>query len=278
MKALLWVNKRFKLPQHPFNMRNNGEKTYAMWQYEKGIDTVKSYLKFTDSDAMFKDKVVLDIGCGAAGKSLFYANCGAEKVYGLDILPQYKDESETLAKQLNLQDKFEFVLGDAAKMDFPDNSFDTIIMNDAMEHVDEPEKVLEECARVLKKGGKLFVNFPPYNHPFGAHLSDAVAIPWVHLFFSEQTLINGYKELVKDLPDGEARIKFRIATDKNGKEYFSYINKMTLKRFKKIKENLTAMQLIHYSEEPLRPVVSLLAKMPVLKEGFVRMAVCVFEK
>ena len=66
-------------------------------------------------------------------------------------------------------------------------------MNDAMEHVADPEGVLKEVLRVLNKKGKLYVNFPPYNHPFGAHLSDAIYIPWVHMFFSEKTLIKSYK-------------------------------------------------------------------------------------
>ncbi|HAS92002.1 MAG TPA: class I SAM-dependent methyltransferase, partial [Clostridiales bacterium] len=44
-----------------------------------------------------------------------------------------------------------------------------------------------------------------------AHLSDAIGIPWVHVFFSEKTLINTYKELVKNLPDGAERIDFRIS-------------------------------------------------------------------
>ena len=60
-------------------------------------------------------------------------------------------------------------------------------MNDAMEHVDEPEKVLDECYRILKKDGKVYLNFPPYNHPYGAHLSDAIGMPWVHVFFSRKT-------------------------------------------------------------------------------------------
>ena len=46
------------------------------------------------------------------------------------------------------------------------------------------------------RGGKLFVNFPPYNHPTGAHLSDVIGIPSVHVFFSDKTLIAAYKELV----------------------------------------------------------------------------------
>mgnify|MGYP000886957706 CR=1 FL=1 len=276
-KTCMTVNKLFKLPVHPFNLNNEGKKTYAQWQYEKGMDTIKFYLKHSTVDEMFKDKVVLDIGCGAGGKTVFYASKGVEKIVGIEILDKYRKEAESLATEYNLKDKFEFVAGDAASMPFENEMFDTIIMNDAMEHVDKPEEVLEECYRILKKDGKLYLNFPPYNHPYGAHLSDAVGIPWVHVFFSEKTLIRTYKELVKNLPDGKERIDFRISRKEDGTEYFSYINKMSIKRANRILNN-SSFKIEYYSEEPLRSIFKYPAKMPFLKEFLVKMVVCVLKK
>ena len=34
-KILLALNKLFPLPVHPFNLQNDGVKTYAMWQNEE---------------------------------------------------------------------------------------------------------------------------------------------------------------------------------------------------------------------------------------------------
>lgn len=276
-RLCMTVNKLFKLPVHPFNLNNEGKKTYSQWQYEKGIDTIKFYLKHNTVDEMFKDKVVLDIGCGAGGKTIYYASKGVKEITGIEILEKYRNEAENLAKNYNLQDKFKFVQGDASNMPFEDEIFDTIIMNDAMEHVDQPEMVLRECYRVLKKNGKLYLNFPPYNHPYGAHLSDAIGIPWVHVFFSEKTLINTYKELVKNLPDGAERIDFRISKKQDGREYFSYINKMSIKRANNILQN-SDFELEYYSEEPLRSFFKYPARMPFLKEYLVKMVVCVLRK
>ncbi len=275
--AIKFLNKIFKKPLHPFNMQNDKSKTYAMWQYEKGIDTINFYLDNYTKEEMFLNKNVLDFGCGAGGKSLYYASLGATMVTGVDVVPRYEDESRKLAESLGLSDKFNFVLGDATKMPFQDNTFDTVIMNDFMEHVDEPKAALLEAIRLIKKGGRIYINFPPYNHPFGAHLSDAINMPWVHVFFSEKTLIKAYKELVKDLPDGKDRISFRISTDDNGKEYFSYINKMTIKRFNLILREL-GIKPAYYKESALRKIVSPFAKLPILKEFFVKMVVCVVEK
>jgi len=276
-KFLLALNRLFPLPVHPFNLQNEGKESYAMWQYERGGNTIAFYTERYTTDEMFADKTVLDVGCGAGGKTMYYASQGVKKIVGMDIVAHYKEEAEALAEQLGYADRFTFVVGDAANTGFPDNSFDTIIMNDAMEHVDRPDLVLAEVRRVLKPGGRLYVNFPPYYHPFGAHLSDLIAIPWVHMFFSEDTLVAAYKELCKTVPDGDDRINFRISTNAQGKEYFSYINHMTIKRFDGLRAN-AGMKQAYYREVPLRGFLAPLAKLPLLKECFVKMVVCVFEK
>lgn len=276
-RLLLAANKCFKAPLHPFNLQREGVKSYAMWQYEKGAETIKFYLKNYSIEEMFGGKTVADIGCGAAGKSLYYTASGAAKVYGVEILEKYRTEADALAAELGLADKFEFVCADAAHLPFADGSIDTMIMNDAMEHVDEPEAVLRECRRVLRPGGRLYVNFPPYHHPFGAHLSDLIYIPWVHLFFPEKVLIEAYQELAKTCPDGEERIRFRISTRKDAAPYFSYINHMTIKRFERIlrTEHITPA---YYHHEPLRGAFRHLCRLPLLREMLVKMVVCVIEK
>jgi len=278
-KILLHLNKLFPLPVHPFNLSNQGNKSYAEWQFDKGIDTIQFFLEYTTAKEMFSNKVVLDIGCGAGGKTIFYASQGVQKIFGLEILEKYREEATNLAIQKGFGNQFEFVCKDAASTGFESDLFDTIIMNDAMEHVDDPEAVLKECFRILKPSGKIYINFPPYYHPFGAHLSDVIGIPWVHCFFSERTMIETYKDLVKDLPDGKSRKEFRISTRQDGSEYFSYINKMTIRRFRKILKNFTVdyAECNYYKEVPLRKAMTVLAKLPFMKEMFVKMIVIVLK-
>ncbi len=276
-KFLLALNRLFPLPVHPFNLQNEGKESYAMWQYERGANTIAFYTERYTPEEMFRDKVVLDVGCGAGGKTMYYASQGVAKIVGMDIVSHYQEEAEALARQLGYADRFTFVAGDAAQTGFEANSFDTIIMNDAMEHVDRPDLVLAEVRRILKPGGRLYVNFPPYYHPFGAHLSDLIAIPWVHMFFSEDTLVAAYKELCKTVPDGDNRIAFRISKNAQGKEYFSYINHMTIKRFDGLRAQ-AGLKHAYYREVPLRGFLKPFAKLPLLKECFVKMVVCVFEK
>ena len=266
----------FALPVHPFNLSNDGVMSYAQWQYERGADTLQFFVPFSPPDEILRTKVVLDIGCGAAGKTLYYASLGAKKVYGLEVLEKYRTQAEDMARGLGLDGVFEYVCGDAARMPFPDDSIDTIIMNDAMEHVPEPEAVLRECLRVVRPGQRIFINFPPYYHPYGAHLSDAIGMPWIHAFFSEATLARIYRDAVRGLPDAEERIAFRLSQDANGRDTLSYINRMTISRFRDILKTL-GITPVYYKEVPLRPALAPIARMPMLKEGLVKMVVCIIE-
>ncbi len=271
------LNYIFPKPVHPFNLANEGKMTYAEWQFQQGERTIQFYLRHAGKEEIFQGKTVLDIGCGAGGKTLYYATLGPEHVYGIDVLPHYREEATRLARQKGLEDKTTFITGDAARLPFESDSLDTIIMNDAMEHVDDPVAVLSECHRVLKSGGRLYLNFPPYYHPYGAHLSDVIGIPWVHAFFSDKTLISVYKYLVAPLPDGEERIHFRIGRNEKGEEFFSYINKMTIQRFEGIMKK-TLLKVRYYHHEPLRPFLAIPSKWPVLNEYLVKMVVCILEK
>lgn len=277
VKLLKAINKLFPPVVHPFNLQNDGTQTYAQWQYQWGERTIESFAPQYTAEDMFLDKAVLDMGCGASGKSLYYVSKGARSVTGVDVVEHYKKEAEEFAAALGYEDRFRFIAGDATALELPDESFDTVIMNDFMEHVSDPEGALRESLRLLKPGGRVFVNFPPYFHPTGAHLSDAIGIPWVHMLFSEKTLIAAYKDLVRGLPDEQERLALRFGPDENGRESLNYINKMTIRRFRRILSTLD-IQPLYYKEIPLRRYFTPLAKMPLVKEMFVKMCACVIEK
>ncbi len=47
------TNKVFPKVVHPFNLQNDSKKTYAMWQFEKGQDTIRLFLDRYALDDMF---------------------------------------------------------------------------------------------------------------------------------------------------------------------------------------------------------------------------------
>lgn len=277
VKLLKALNRCFPPVVHPFNLQNDGSVTYAQWQYRWGERTVACFAPEFTPGEIFAGKTVLDMGCGAAGKSLYYLSIGAARVVGVDIVAHYQQDAEAFARELGFGDRFTFLLGDALHLPIPDDSMDVVIMNDFMEHIRDPEGALREALRVLKPGGRVYLNFPPYYHPMGIHMSDVIGIPWVHLLFSERTLIAAYKDLVRGLPDEAQRLDLRFSTDETGRTYISYLNKMTIRKFRRLLR-AAGLKPLWYREIPLRRFLAPLARLPVVKELFVKMCACVIEK
>ncbi len=276
IKLLFALNKVFKKPVHPFNLEDAGVKTFAEWEFEQSSKIPWYYSPEFDLLKEISGKRVLDIGAGGGGKTVFYALNGAKEVVGIDIEEGFIREAEEFASKMNAKN-VKFAVADAGNMPFEENSFDICVMNDVFEHLSEPEKVLKEAYRVLKKGGKVFINSPPYFHPYGAHLSDLIGIPYVHILFPESVLIKAYKELAKNTKSYEKRVNLRFGIV-NGKETITYINRMTVKRFEKIIKEENPFKTKLYKLIPLKKSLSFLTKTPLVREMFVRMIVYVGEK
>ena len=96
-------------------------------------------------------KAVLEVACGCAEFSLCAAKT-AESVTGIDL------DYLRLPPQARKTEGFTFVIMDATNMTFADESFDTVVMYNAVGHLCAVlEKVLKECVRMTKNGGKIFV-------------------------------------------------------------------------------------------------------------------------
>jgi SAM-dependent methyltransferase len=52
------------------------------------------------------------------------------------------------------------LIGDAHNLQFPDNSFDAVVMQAVIEHLVNPNVAISEALRVLKPGGYLYIEVP----------------------------------------------------------------------------------------------------------------------
>ena len=78
---------------------------------------------------------------------------------------------------------------DAIDLDFEDNKFDFIFSYDAFEHFFDPEKVLKEMIRVVKKDGFIYLFFAPlYFSAMGLHAYRSITVPYCQFLFSKRTL------------------------------------------------------------------------------------------
>ena len=137
--------------------------------------------------------VCLDAGCGSGyGTNHLAEKCRMEKIIGVDIDEQAIAYCQKKFKKPCL----EFRQMDVTRMDFPENTFDSVISFDVLEHVDQngQEKFLSEVARVLKPSGTTYIGCPNGKKianwkPNKFHLNELMQSQF------EEVLVKGFREV-----------------------------------------------------------------------------------
>ena len=96
-------------------------------------------------------KRILDIGCAdGAFTKVILDKSGAEEIIAIDVL---KSNIDWAKKHWKKEKEMEFRVGDAHRLNFKEKSFDAVFALEVLEHVFDPEAVLRQIKKVLKKGG-----------------------------------------------------------------------------------------------------------------------------
>ena len=119
-------------------------------------------------------RTVLDIGCGPGTITLGLARRVAPgRTVGLDREPLPLESARAAAEENGLSN-LEFAVGDAYRLDFPDDSFDVVHAHQVLQHLTDPVAGLIEMRRVCRPGGLVAVRDADYAamtwHPADARL------------------------------------------------------------------------------------------------------------
>jgi len=95
---------------------------------------------------------LLEVGCGS-GSSLAQMRDLGWRVMGVEIDPR-------AAKVASECRQLPVFVGTLEEAQFPEGSFDAIVMNHVFEHVPDPIALLKECYRLLSPGGNLMLAMP----------------------------------------------------------------------------------------------------------------------
>jgi 2-polyprenyl-3-methyl-5-hydroxy-6-metoxy-1,4-benzoquinol methylase len=112
---------------------------------------------------------VLDIGCGEAAFTAALAAAGARPV-GVDVAAEPLRRARARHPELELQ-----LIDDRpdAPLPFALGSFDVVWAGELLEHLRDPQTLLDDVRRVLAGSGRLLVSTP--DHPFLLRLRLAVS-------------------------------------------------------------------------------------------------------
>lgn len=118
------------------------------------------------------DCTLLDVGAGAGIIKSMNFRGNTRFVCGVDLDPRVLENPFLDGAHI----------ADASELPFLDASFDVVIADNVMEHLDQPEQVFREIARVLMPGGRLLFKTPNRRHymPLIARLTPHRFHQWVN--------------------------------------------------------------------------------------------------
>ena len=117
---------------------------------------VANHLRYAD---IRPGDVVLDLGCGAGIDSVLAAwrTGPTGRVIALDFLPEMLERTARAAAEASLAN-LEPTEGELEAIPLPDDSVDVVISNGVINLSARKARVMAECARVLRPGGRLCVS------------------------------------------------------------------------------------------------------------------------
>jgi len=130
----------------------------------RDINDLHSYLRWHSvSQFVEAGLTTLDIGCNIGTMTLEIAKQTSSLVVGIDVDERLVEHARDRAARAGLSN-VEFRFGSATELPFPDESFEQILLADVLEHVEDDHRVIAECFRVLKPGGRFILNLPRPNY------------------------------------------------------------------------------------------------------------------
>jgi ubiquinone/menaquinone biosynthesis C-methylase UbiE len=125
---------------------------------------------------------LLEIGCGRGEFARYLSSTHPQlTVTAVD----FSDVAIAIAKERSKTDDNPptFLVGDAQRLPFPDQSFDWIVSCECMEHVPDPKQMAREIFRTLKPHGKFCVTTENY--------CNGMLVAWAHSWLTGREFNSG---------------------------------------------------------------------------------------
>jgi SAM-dependent methyltransferase len=119
-------------------------------------------LRFLARHGVSPGRRVLDAGCGRGEYVLALRQRGVE-AFGLEYL------ADKVAAHVRGVPPGCILRADLDNLPYADGAFDTVFLNEVLEHVPHERRALREVRRVLRPGGTLIVLSPNRLYPFESH-------------------------------------------------------------------------------------------------------------
>jgi sarcosine/dimethylglycine N-methyltransferase len=117
-----------------------------------GLEAVEALARRARIDASSR---VLDVCAGLCGPARFIARRWGARVTGIDLNPERAAGARRLTARVGLARLVRMVRGDAQSLPFGTQAFTAVVSQEGLLHVPDKGRVLAECGRVLRSGGRI---------------------------------------------------------------------------------------------------------------------------
>ncbi len=188
--GLIYVNPRLSIKKlnEMYNKNEISPKDYYLENKESEGKILERRINFIKK---YKSRGnLLDVGC-SIGTFLAIAKKHGFDTYGIDINKSAVEYAKNLGLNAEVKDL----------SSFKDETFEVIILNDVLEHVENPIKMLKDIKRIMKEDGILEISTPNVD----SILAKISGRRWLHIkpnehlyYFSPETLtkileLSGFK-------------------------------------------------------------------------------------
>ncbi len=101
---------------------------------------------------------LLDVGVGPMGTGLLWLFPGCSLRVGVDslgLLPVATGNPHADGLVRRIRAECRYVIGKSEALSFPDGSFDVVVCNNVLDHVEDAQRSVAELCRVVRRGGVL---------------------------------------------------------------------------------------------------------------------------
>jgi SAM-dependent methyltransferase len=131
-----------------------GEPSYV-WRsgQERRLDLIRRHVRLEDA-------WILDVGCGIGTYVKRFREFSPNS-YGIDVsVKRLREGAKAVPKLLAAKGE---------RLPFVDSSFDVLVFNEVIEHVEDDRKTIEDALRVLRPGGHIVIYAPNRLFPYETH-------------------------------------------------------------------------------------------------------------
>jgi SAM-dependent methyltransferase len=131
------------------------DRAYTEWMARQPLSDFKKYVEALKPRGAGS---VLDVGCGV-GQALRILEAEGSCAFGVEVSRPSVEEAVGAGLEAQLYD--------GRKLPFPDEHFEAVGARNVLEHVEEPESLIEEMVRVTASSGRLVVSSPNFFRVLG---------------------------------------------------------------------------------------------------------------